>query len=192
MKRKHLLAIAILTPFVIYVFFVFAGLRGTTVGLRAKVETEDADIGIPGISKMYRASLVNLAPWPILVSRCDYISDAMQHGTELAYAVQKWDNFQQQWSTSDLKREAGREADFCKPSPESIIEGRTTQNLLWPGQRLYTNSEATAANDEFHIGDRVRFVVFINRPGNYSSSVTTPLFVIDQSRQFSFPAKVAH
>jgi hypothetical protein len=189
MKKKHVIAIITLTLLAIYVSFAFAGLRGSTVGLRAKVEVENADIGIPGITKMYRASLVNLAPWPILVSRCEYISDAIEHGTELAYAVQKWDNSQQQWSAGNLKREAGRAAYFCKPSPESIIEGRTTQNLLWPGRRLYTNSEATAANDEFHIGDRVRFVVFVNRPGEYSASVTTPLFVIDQTRQYPFPPK---
>jgi hypothetical protein len=62
-------------------------LPGSSEGLRAQLIVSKADIGIPGISKMYEAKLVNRGLWPVRISRCDFVDDSFSPGKMDAYAV---------------------------------------------------------------------------------------------------------
>ena len=71
-----------------------------TRGLRAEVAiTRREDIGIPGITKAYSATLTNRGRLPLRVARCNFITDAMAPGTEVAYSVQRWNESSKQWDT---------------------------------------------------------------------------------------------
>lgn len=64
-------------------------------GLHADFIVSQADLGIPGITKVYDATLTNLGPFPRKVSVCEFVTDAMGHGTTLAFAVQRWEKSMQ-------------------------------------------------------------------------------------------------
>jgi hypothetical protein len=167
---------------------VFAVLGGPKEGLQAEVTVDNADIGIPGISKMYEARLINRGLWPIRVHYCAFVDDSMSPGTMVAYAVERWENTLGSWKT--IVRASG--ADFCRPYPLGIVKASLKSRLLWPGQSLSTEEEATAARDGFNIGDRARFVVFAGEPEDSSSAIATPDFIIDEHRQTDVPLRIRH
>jgi hypothetical protein len=173
-KRKFLwFAVGILA--VALAASVVVGRSGTRF-IRATIVETKADIGIPGISKMYEAKLTNFGIVPVKVTRCDYLDDAFSHGTMVAYAVQRWDEKSQQWRTVV----AANAASFCKPYPLGIVKGEVVNRWLWPGSSLSGGEEATAARDGFRRGDKARFVVFVSSPGDYSNAVATSAFSIDE------------
>jgi len=160
----------------------------THKGLAAELVISNADIGIPGVSKMYAARLFNRGWWSIRVSRCDFVDDTLSPGKSVAYAVQRWDRAVGQWKTvveSSL-------SDFCKPYPLGIVKARSTSGLLWPGQSLSSGDEATAARVPCDVGDRGRFVVFVGAPGNYAMAVSTRDFVIDEHPQTDISLRLRH
>lgn len=162
--------------------------RRATRGLRAELIVSNADIGIPGISKMYGARLFNRSLWPIHVSRCDYVDDTMTPGKMVAYAVQRWDEKANQWTTVV----ESSVSDFCKPYPLGILRAKATTGFLWPGQSLSTGEEATAARGTFNLGDKGRFVIFVGAPGDYSRTLSTPEFVIDQHPETDISLRIRH
>jgi hypothetical protein len=163
-------------------------LLGSTNGLRAHLIVSKADIGIPGISKMYEAKLVNRGLWPVHISRCDFVDDTLSPGKMVAYAVQRWDATANRWTTVV----EASSSEFCKPHPIAIVKAKLTSALLWPGQSLLTGEEATAARDAFNVGDRVRFVIFTGTTGDYSKAVATTEFVIDEHPKTDVPLRVRH
>ena len=167
---------------------MFAILGGPKEGLRTDVFVDNADIGIPGISKMYEARLVNREWWPIRVHYCAFVDDTNSPGTMVAYAVERWDNALHSWKT--IVRANG--ADFCKPYPLGIVRANLKSRLLWPGQSLSTGEEATAARDGFNIGDRARFVLFPGATEDSLPAVATSAFIIDERRQTDVPLRVRH
>jgi hypothetical protein len=188
MQRKMFVALAgsvvVLTSVAVSGFLVLGGPIG---GLRAEVTVDNADIGIPGISKMYEARLLNQGPWPIRVHYCAFVDDTNSPGTMVAYAVERWDQDSRSWKT--IVKASG--ADFCKPYPLGIVRANLKSRLLWPGQSLSTGEEATAARDGFNIGDRARFVIFPGPEGS-SSGVATSNFIIDEHRQTDEPLRIRH
>ena len=156
--------------------------------LGAELVVTNADIGIPGVSKMYEARLANRGWWPSRISYCDFVDDASAHGQMVAYAVQRWDNQTQRWATV-VEATA---SDFCKPYPLGITSAKLTSGLLWPGRSLGTGEEATAARDAFNVGDRGRFVVFAGNPGDYSTSFATTAFNLDEHPQMDIPFRGRH
>jgi hypothetical protein len=186
MKAKFSIA------FVIVVVVVFASvitvLGGPADGLRAELKIEVADIGVPGITKMYEARLINHSSWPIRVHYCDFVDDAMTHGEEVAYTVERWDALAHEWRT--VVRANGQ--DFCRPYPLGIVRSKLTSRLLWPGQSLATGEEATAARDGFSIGDTARFVIFTAPGQNQTRQIATGEFVIDEHRTTDSPIRVKH
>jgi hypothetical protein len=165
---------------------VIAVFGGPNDGLQAELSTEKADIGIPGITKMYEARLINRSLWPIRVQYCDFVDDSMTHGEEVAYTVERWDDVTRQWKTT--VRANGR--DFCRPFPLGIVRAKLTTRLLWPGQTLSTGQEATAARDGFDIGDKARFVIFAGPAGDRAAQIATAEFFIDQHRETDVPVRV--
>jgi hypothetical protein len=165
----------------------FAILGGPKRGLRSEVTVENADMGIPGISKVYEARLFNRGFWPIKVHYCDFVSDTDTPGTMVAYGVEQWDNAIGSWKV--VARSTG--VDFCKPYPTSMGQTKVKSRLLWPGQSIATGEEATAARG-FSIGDRARFVIFPNATEDTSYAVATPAFIIDEQMTTNEPLRIRH
>ena len=185
MKRTLGLALFLLVFVSICVITV---LGGPAVGLRAELNIENADIGIPGITKMYEARLINRSRWPIRVHYCDFVDDAMAHGEVVAYTIERWDGVAHEWRT--IVHANG--LDFCRPYPLGMTQTKLTSRLLWPGQSLSTGEEATGARDGFDIGDKARFVIFIAPGHERSEQIATPEFLIDEHRQTDTPVRVRH
>ncbi len=149
--------------------------------LRAQLIVTNANIGIPGITKMYEAKITNVGRLPVLVSRCNFLDDTLSPGTMVAYAVQRWDQAARRW----VMVVEWSQSEFCKPYPLGIVKANLVNAWLWPGQSLSTGEEATAARQGLHRGDTARFVVFTNEPGNYGSAVATAPFTIDEELEQS-------
>jgi hypothetical protein len=156
--------------------------------LSAEVKVTNADIGIPGVTKMYEATVTNHGLLPVRVARCDFIDDASAPGTMVAFAVQRWNRSLKQWETiADMSGPR-----FCKPYPLGIEEARMVNGWLWPGQHLSTREEATAARGDFSIGDEGRFVIFTETVGKTGAKVATPSFVIDEHPQTDVGLRIRH
>lgn len=147
------------------------------LGLHADVIVRSGSIGIPGVTKTYEAELNNLGFLPTRVTRCEFVDDASSHGTMIAYAVERWDGSLSGWKTVVNLNEAS----FCKPYPPGIVWARVTTRWLWPGQRLTTGEEATAAREPFGKGDSARFVVYGRAGDPKPEPVPTAAFQIDET-----------
>jgi hypothetical protein len=145
------------------------------LGLHADVVVSHGDIGIGGISKLYEARLTNYGPFPARVTACDFITDASEHGTMVAYAVERWDNSSKKWKTV-VEHDA---ATFCRPYPLGISQAHLFSTFLWPGQSISTGEEASAARG-FQLGDKARFSVFSQRAGDWTTTFPTAAFPIDE------------
>jgi hypothetical protein len=174
--RKLGLALIVVVLGLVCVITIF---RRSVDGLRAELTIENADTGIPGITKVYGARLINRSLKPVRVQYCDFVDDSMTHGEMVAYAVERWDGIAQQWRTTVR----ANERDFCRPFPIGIVRAKLTSRLLWPGQSISTEQETTAAQDGFEIGNKARFVIFAALASDRSAQFATPEFVIDQHRK---------
>ena len=183
--RRFLAGIGALILLALAAFYVIAHSQPK---LQARIVVEKADIGIPGVTKMYHAKLTNLGLRRAWVTRCDFVDDSMTSGTMIAHAVQRWDRVASTWTTisaSDIN-------SFCKPYPLGIVEANLHGGWLWPGQSLSTNEEATAGRAAIKVGDHIRFVVFTGAPGDYSQSVATGEEVLDEASTSDVPLRIAH
>lgn len=168
--------------------FVFAIPKLVHQRLLAAVVVRNRDMGIPGVTKTYEATLENRGLAPVNITRCDFVDDAGGRGTEVAYAVQRWDEGRDQWETVVQVDKS----EFCKPYPLGIVKARTVHGLVWPGQILSAGEEATAARSGFAVGDQARFLIFLYEAGDYSSSIATPSFRIDEQPQTNVSLRVRH
>ena len=185
--RKPLVAVALIVAALAGIAVAVLGLSASKAGLKAELSVSNADIGIPGISKLYEARLVNRGLWPVRVSRCDFVDDTLTPGKMVAYSVEKWDDSTKRWTTVVIGA-----TGFCKPYPLGIVTAKLASGLLWPGQSLSAGEEATAARDGFNIGDRGRFVLFAGRAGDYSTALPTAEFVVDEHPTTDSPLRVRH
>lgn len=167
---------------------VFAVAKLVDQRLLAAVVVRTEDMGIPGVTKTYEATVENRGLLPVNITRCDFVDDAGGRGTEVAYAVQRWDESRRQWETVV---EVGK-SEFCKPYPLGIVKAKTVHGLLWPGHSLSAGEEATAARNRLAVGDQARFVIFLQEAGDYRSSIATPSFRIDEHPQTNVNLRVRH
>jgi len=142
------------------------------LALHADVSVTKADIGIPGITKLYAAHVTNFGIFPRRVERCEFITDAFAHGVSVGYRLQQWDKSSRHWKTV-----LDTAARFCRPYPLGIVQAQLTSKLLWPGQTLSTSEEATGARGDLK-GEIMRFVVAAN-----SLDLPTDSFTIDEQVQ---------
>jgi hypothetical protein len=156
--------------------------------LKATLTVKKADLGIPGITKVYNANLTNDGRWPVRITRCSFMDDAGTHDTSIAYAIQRWDNGAGKWQ----EVLGSSRKSFCHPYPLGIAEADLNRSWLWSGQSLEIGEEATAARDGFQIGDKARFVLFTAEPGDYSSSIPTEAFTIDEAPTSDVDFRVRH
>jgi len=145
-------------------------LLGRQKWLYADLVVTNSDIGIPNISKNYKAVLINKGVLPVLVTRCENMDNT--DNSSVACAIQKWDVKTHRWKTIA----ADGKDNYCQFFPNAKL----ARKWLWPGKKLSTAEEAVAAQVEYNYGDRARFIVFTNEPGDYSSSLTTKEFIIDE------------
>jgi hypothetical protein len=146
------------------------------LGLHSDVVVWKADIGIPGISKTYEARLTNYGIAPVKVTVCDFLSDASERGTMVAFLIERWNPLSKVWE----EVVAFDSPSYCGPAPLSIATAHLISKQLWPGQSISTGEEATAGRDAFSIGDRARFVVFDGYGGSKRSAFPTAAFAIDE------------
>jgi hypothetical protein len=188
MRTSSVRILAAFASLVVIGFAIAARFRTSENQLSAELLTTNADIGIPGITKMYEATLTNAGFLPARVTRCDYIDDASAPGTVVAYAVQRWDDSRKGWQTIV---EFGK-SQFCKPYPLGIVAAKLRRGWLWPRQSISTGEEATAARGGFTMGDRARFVIFTGAAGDYASSVATAEFIIDEVPKTDLNLRLRH
>jgi hypothetical protein len=161
----------------------------TRLGLHADLLVERADIRIEGISKLYAVKLTNYGFLPVSVSACDFISDAGEHGTSIAYAVEKWNTLAVKWEPVVV----WDQSSFCHPYPQGIIKAQLFSKRLWPGQSVAGGGEATTARDGFELGDNARFVAFAGVAGNVKNAFPTVALRIDEHRMVNgAPFRVQH
>jgi hypothetical protein len=141
-------------------------------GLHADVVVREADYGIDGVTKVYEAKLTNYGVTPGMITACDFINDAMSHGIQVGYTVEKWDPSTQKWESIFTDDKSG----FCHPYPLGMVETHVITKRLWPGQSISAGEEATAARGVFAVGDKARFVVFAGD----GLTFPTPAFPIEQ------------
>ncbi len=175
--KRHTVLKVLLVLFLPLTILAFAGAHyaTSTQALRATVEVTKADIGIPGISKMYSARLSNSGFLPVRVTACDFVDDTFSSGTMVAYAVQRWDQTTKAWANVV---ELGPDT-FCKPYPMGIMEASVVKRWIRPGKSLSTGEEVTAARG-FRLGDTARFVIFAGPAGQYKKALPSPAFTIDE------------
>lgn len=142
------------------------------IGLHADVSVVKADIGIPGISKVYDAHVTNFGIFPRRIERCEFLTDASGHGVSIGYHLQQLDKSAGRWQTV-LDAATG----YCQPYPLGIMQARLTSKLLWPGQTLSTGAEATGARGNLK-GETMRFIVVVN-----GRDLPTTSFTIDEQVQ---------
>jgi hypothetical protein len=139
------------------------------LGLHADYTIETAEIGIPGISKLYDAHLTNYGALPSRIERCQFTTDASEKGVSIGYKLQRLDSSTHSWRT--LMDVSGI---YCQPYPLGMAQTRLASKLLWPGQKLSIGPEATGARGRFK-GERLRFVVVAG-----GRDFPTQSFIIDE------------
>jgi hypothetical protein len=158
-------------------------------GLHSDFVVRKSDIGIPGISKLYEARLTNYGIAPVKVTACDFLSDASEHGTMVAFLVERWNPRSRGWETVV----AYDSPSSCGPSPLAIAQAHLISKRLWPGQSISTGDEATAARDAFAIGDKARFVVLDDYTGSHRAAFPTAAFAIDEHpTNYDVPSRLRH
>src|ERR1017187_6850715 len=117
MRKVAKRALVLSTLLVALSLVVAIATSGITHRMRAEIIVRKADIGIPGITKTYEATLTNRGLLAARVTRCDFIDDTMSPGTMVAYAIQRWNQGAAQW-----ERVVELGSEFCKPYPLGIAK----------------------------------------------------------------------
>jgi hypothetical protein len=146
--------------------------------LHAEYSVETADIGIPGITKMYGARLTNSGRTPVRIEVCAFVDDAGGRGDAPAFSVQKYNANSATWETVvDASN-----ARVCRPYPLGWVTAQLKTKWLWPGHSVLMGEEATAARG-FHKGESARFLLytaFKHASEHAPQEIPTPAFVIDE------------
>jgi hypothetical protein len=171
--------VTLVTSLTLFIAFVFVSKASQDFSvLHAEYTVETADIGIPGITKMYDAQLANNGRAPVRIEICAFVDDAGGRGDAPAFSVQKYEVKNANWETIV----DASDARACHPYPLGWVTAQLKTRWLWPGQSVFMGEEATAARG-FHKGDSARFVLytsFNNSSKHAKRGIPTPAFVIDE------------
>jgi hypothetical protein len=122
----------------------------------------------------YQAVVINRGFLPVVVGRCETISDAMEKDVTVGDVMQRLHRGDGSWENAVKRNE-------CRLVPLGIVNARYNRTLLWPGQRLH--SEWFFPNigqySQFHHGDTIRFIVFTHTPTGDSDGIPSPQFTIE-------------
>jgi len=84
---------AVLVALIVLVGVCLAGwirVRRMPQEFEAKLVVEQADDGIPGISKAYHAELINRGASPVRVTRCDFVDDGLEAKGGIGGEIMDW------------------------------------------------------------------------------------------------------
>ena len=191
-KRVALLIVGVWGLCIGYIHIRHRSFHGhfAPLAIHADLIVFQSSIGIPGITKVYGATLTNYGLLPSLVERCNYISDTATPGAMVAYNIEQWNAEKRAWTrVMELAT-----PELCTPE---LGAGSTKwrRSLLWPGRSIATGEEATGGRQPFKKGDTLRFVVVTDVTGTVRgrSSYPTPSFTLDEQRLDSeVPHPVSH
>ena len=187
-SRKRVIGISVFAALILSTYFLPAS--PSPSNLRAEYSVDNADIGIPGVSKMYDARLVNTGLRPVRVEVCAFVDDASAPGEGLEFSVQKFDAKNSTWRTiADAS-----DARSCRPYPLGWVTAELKSKWLWPRQGLAMGEEATAARG-FQKGESARFVLYTSfRHANQKlpQAIPTVAFVIDEEAHDAEGLRVRH
>jgi hypothetical protein len=145
--------------------FCLSPLSRRTASLRVELSVE----GKGG----HRATLVNDGYLPVVVGRCDTLSDAEESDAKVGDAIQRWDTQSRTWVTT-YQRSA------CKVVPTGISRASFSYKLLWHAGRLHTSPFFHWTGDrEILTGDAIRFILFTGGPESDSPSLTSQPFIVE-------------
>jgi hypothetical protein len=178
-RTLTLVIVALAASLTVFIAFVFVSIASQDFSaLHAEYTVETADIGIPGITKMYDARLVNNGRAPVRIEICAFVDDAGGRGDAPAFSVQKYDEKGATWETIvDASN-----ARACHPYPLGWVMAQLKTRWLWPGQSVSMGEEATAARG-FHKGESARFLLFTSFKRTREQTtrgIPTPAFLIDE------------
>ena len=187
-SRRSWIVGVFISVFVVIVLGFAHMKRPHNQSLQTDLHVESADLGIPGVTKVYNATITNHGSVPVPITHCEFVDDTQTPGESVAYAIQRWNPPAQSW-VEVLGTSRQR---FCHPYPLGIIRAKLVRSLLWPRKSLEIGEEATAARDGLNLGDKVRFVLFTGEPGDYKSSLPTEAFTIDERPTSDVDLRVRH
>lgn len=154
-------------------------------GIHVDVVSQRADIGIPGIERMYAAEAFNYTFLPFSLQGCQVPTDVSPFEEVVyRYQVQRFDPDSGAWV-----KVIGVDPFDCEP----LVTTRA-----WPGQSIRTvDWEATGARKGLQKGDAARFVVFtaFNKVDEAADqrTLSSPSFMIeDQVADPSVSYRVKH
>lgn len=123
----------------------------------------------------YRAVIVNSGYLPVLVGRCETVSDAMSPDIRIGDVLQRWRREDGTWMTVAERNE-------CGLVPLGVIKARSKHRFLWPRQQLHSAwffPSVGFAGSPFQHGDKVRFLVLTYTPKEDSEGIPSPQFMIE-------------
>lgn len=154
--------------------------------LHADYTVGGLDLVIPGITKVYDATLTNFGLIPPSLFACEFVT--MPWDMEVNLRLQSSNGL------GPLKlgqRRCSRQRRLsANPFLSGLSKGKVVGRRLWPGQSLSIGEEATAAG--FQNGDVVRLVLFAGQPWSVTSGYPTPGFEIHEQITTTVPLRVRH
>jgi hypothetical protein len=162
------------------------------LGLHVDALSGPGSIGIPGQTTFYWAEVTNIGLWPRALAACDYTTDTLSPGTDLAYGVQRWDSTAGKWDPVS----APDPQTFCQPVPLGRSDTHVRTKWIWPTQtKVVMEFEALGAWDVFRKGDVARFVVFpaVAAPANWEAGIASDSVRIqDEAVRSPVPFRLRH
>jgi len=123
--------------------------------LVASWKAPPSDIGIPGITKTYVATLTNRGILPVRINVCEYQTDVFEQEQSVADWIDRWDQSSGRWK---LFWEIPSD-EFCKQRAGSGPgEPKLRTNWLWPRESITNPFIASQASDGLQLNDSLRFV----------------------------------
>ncbi len=133
------------------------------------------DVKSVGDGKGVQVTIQNGSYLPVLVGRCETVSDASYRDSVVGDAIQRWRPEDDRWETVISRKE-------CKAAGIGIAKATFKRKVLWPGQQLHTAPffpNFGVADPPFRHGDKLRFVVFTYTPRDDSDGIASSSFTVD-------------
>jgi len=147
--------------------------------LIAEYTVQKEDFGIPGITKTYKARILNRGFVPVKIQVCAFVDDVGHPGRAPAGSIEELDGASGAWL--DPWRNEGYRPS-CEPVPLSVSRAELQDIWLWPGQSVECGSIALGGMDDMK-GRSLRFVLYDSFQSAHRRAFVTQSFLIDEQRQ---------
>jgi hypothetical protein len=133
------------------------------------------DVKSVGDGKGVQVTIQNGSYLPVLVGRCETVSDANNRDSVVGDVIQRWRPEVNRWETLFSRNE-------CKSVAMGVAKATFTRKLLWPSKQLHTAPffpNVGVAGSPFRHGDKIRFVVFSYTPRDDSGGIASSSFMVE-------------